>query len=208
MSAWVKVSVADRATAVAIQRAVDWRHIDRVDQLGIGIVHVVGVQHGCRDHVAGGTFGHRRSGVGRQYLLVVDRRDVDVDGTQVLVTSAACAGVAQVVDDHVDGVGIVAEGVGGTVQVLHIAGCVQEGVQAGQCAGQGQRAGAAAAHRHAAAAGGTQVAAGRGAERHRQVAARVIDVAQVDGRQVDVAGHVFGDGDVTRQASPRWSDRR
>ncbi len=94
------------------------------------------------------------------------------------------------------------------MQVLHIAGCVQEGVQAGQRAGQGQRARAAAADRDAAAAGGTQVAAGRGAERHRQVAARVIDVTQVDGRQVDVAADIFGDGDVTRQRYPRWSDRR
>ena len=85
------------------------------------------------------------------------------------------------------------------MQVLNIAGCVQEGVQAGQCAGQGQRACAAATHRHAAAAGGTQVATGRGAERHRQVAARVIDVAQVDGRQVDVTADIFGNGDVTGQ---------
>ena len=113
MSAWVKVSVADRATAVAIERAVDWRHIDRVDQLGIGIVHVVGVQHGCRDHIAGGAFGYRRSRVGRQHLLVVDRRDVDVDRPQILIRAAACAGVAQVVDDHVDRVGIVADRVGG-----------------------------------------------------------------------------------------------
>ena len=85
------------------------------------------------------------------------------------------------------------------MQVLNIAGCVQEGVQAGQRAGQSQCACAAAAHRDSATAGGTQVAAGRGAERHRQVAARVIDVAQVDGRQVDVTADIFGDGDVTRQ---------
>ncbi len=85
------------------------------------------------------------------------------------------------------------------MQVLHVASGVQEGVQAGQRAGQGQRASAAATDRHAAAAGGTQVATGRGAERHGQVAARVIDVAQVDGRQVDVTADIFGDRDVTRQ---------
>ena len=51
----------------------------------------------------------RRSRVGRQYLFVIDRRDVDVDGPQVLIGAAACARVAIVVDDHVDRVGIVAD---------------------------------------------------------------------------------------------------
>ena len=72
-------------------------------------------------------------------------------------------------------------------------------VQTGQRAGQGQRAGAAATHRDAAAARGTQVAAGRGAERHRQIAARVIDITQVDGRQIDVTADIFGNRDVRRQ---------
>ncbi len=199
MSAWVKVSVTDRATPLRYKRAVDWSHIDRVDQLAIGVVDVGGVQHGGGDHIADRPFGDRVAGVGRQYLFVVDGRDVDVDGAEVLIGSAACAGVAIVVDDDVDGVGIVAEGVGGPVQVLHVAGCVQEGVQTGQGAGQSQRSSAAAAHRHAATAGGTQVAAGRRAERDGQVAARVIDVTQVDGRQVDVAADIFGNGDVSRQ---------
>ncbi len=35
--------------------------------------------------------------------------------------------------------------------------------------------------------------------RDGQVAARVIDVTQVDGRQVDVAADIFGNGDVSRQ---------
>ncbi len=79
MSAWVNVSVTDQSHCIAIQRSVDWQHIDGVDQLGVGVVHVGGVQHGRGDHVAGRPFGYRAPGVGRQYLFVVDRRDVDVD---------------------------------------------------------------------------------------------------------------------------------
>ncbi len=67
-----------------------------------------------------------------------------------MIGSAARAGVAVVVDDDFDRVGVVAEGVRRAVQVLNVAGGVQESVQVGQRAGQGQRSSAAAADRDSA----------------------------------------------------------
>ena len=112
---------------------------------------------------------------------VIDRPNIHVDRTQILVGAATGTRVAQVVNDHVDGVGIVAGGARRAVQVSDIACRIQERVQAGQCAGQSQRARARSADRYTATAGGTQVAAGRSGQGHGQVAPAVIRVAQVDG---------------------------
>ena len=87
------------------------------------------------------------------------------------------------------------------VQVLHVAGGVQERVQVGQRTGQAQHPAAAAADGDPAAAAGRQVAAGRGRQGDGQVAAAMIDVAEVDRRQVDVAADIFRDRDVAGQAT-------
>ena len=87
------------------------------------------------------------------------------------------------------------------MQIQHIAGRVQERIQTGQRARQGQRTCSTTPHRHSAAAGRTQVAAGRGAESHRQITAAVIHITQVNGRQVNITAAIFGDRDVTRQTA-------
>ena len=84
-------------------------------------------------------FGDACSRVGGQNFFVVDRRDIHIDGAQVLVRATTRAGVAIVVDDNRDGVGVIPERVGRLVQVENVAGVVEVGVQVRQRPFQRQR---------------------------------------------------------------------
>ena len=84
----------------------------------------------------GRLFGNRLCAGDRVERRVVDGADVDVDAAQRLVAAAASSRVAVVVDLHRDRVGIVAVQMRCAVQVLHVAGGVQERVQVGQRTGQ------------------------------------------------------------------------
>ena len=102
----------------------------------------------------GRLFGNRLCAGDRVERRVVDGADVDVDAAQRLVAAAASSRVAVVVDLHRDRVGVVAVQMRCAVQVLHVAGGVQERVQVGQRTGQGQHPAAAAADGDPAAAAG------------------------------------------------------
>ena len=71
---------------------------------------------------------------------VVDIRDVDVDRTEGLIASATGACIAVVIDDDLNGVGVVAgEMPGVPCKILDVAGVVEVVVQVGQRPGEGPR---------------------------------------------------------------------
>ncbi len=172
----------------------------RVDKLVACVVDVGGSQLCGAEQIIDGAFGDSQRIVGVDRLLVVDRCDVNVHRAKVLVRAAAGARIAVIVDDHVDGVSIVAKRVCRTVQVGHVAGRVQIGIQVRLRTGQRQR-GARSADRDAGAGDCRKVASGRCRQRDGQVTARSVDVRKINRRQIDVAGNVFGDRHIAGQAT-------
>ena len=180
------------------QRSVGHVGINRVDQLGIRVVDVGRPQLGWGDEIPVGPFSHRRAGVDRQDLFIIDRGDVDTDRAQRLIGAAAAARVAAIIDHDGDRVGVVAVGVGRAVQIRDVRRVIEVRIQFRQRSGQ-RPSRRRTAEVDVGIGGQRQPAAGRCRQRHRQIARSSIDITEVDRRQIDRRGDVFGHRHIARQ---------
>ena len=187
-----RVDVGLRKRAVDVQccsaqpqRAIGSRAVDGVDQLSIRVVHVRRMQHRCGDGRRRGTFGDRRSRIGREHFFIVDRCDVDVDRAKILIGSAAGAGVAKIIDDHVDRIGIIAVQIGRRMKVLNAGRIIKVLIQISDRAGDGACR-RCSTKSQASVGRQSQFAAGGCGQGDCQVRSVGIDVVEGDCRQIDV----------------------